>query len=143
MGLVRFSLLVAALAAIIAGKDYVIDRFFSKPYPVPPADGAIIITGKSYHYLSEGQEIVKSNRHIFTRLCSSNGDGWETLMLGASTGIGLHAAVVLAQKGYTVFAGVRKQADADNLKEHGIATLRPVILDVEQEVSHHLLCCRL
>lgn len=53
---------------------------------------------------------------------------------GASSGIGKSAAIRLDGLGYTVFAGVRKRSDADNLiKEH--PTLRPVMLDVTDDES--------
>ncbi|HVA29205.1 MAG TPA: SDR family oxidoreductase [Candidatus Baltobacteraceae bacterium] len=51
------------------------------------------------------------------------------LVTGASSGIGHATALLLAQTGYTVFAGVRKEADRQRLEsEH--ENLRPVILDV-------------
>lgn len=50
------------------------------------------------------------------------------VITGASTGIGYDAAVQLAKRGYQVFAGVRKQEDADRLKQH--QGIEPVILDV-------------
>ena len=51
------------------------------------------------------------------------------LVTGASTGIGLETATLLANEGYTVFAGVRKEADRERLE--ALHTLiRPVILDV-------------
>lgn len=48
------------------------------------------------------------------------------LVTGASTGIGNHAALNLAQKhpDITVYAGVRKQSDADALAAQGLANLR-------------------
>eukprot|EP00042_Codosiga_hollandica_P054810 m.750740 g.750740 ORF g.750740 m.750740 type:complete len:199 (+) comp58982_c0_seq10:569-1165(+) len=39
------------------------------------------------------------------------------VVTGASTGIGLHAAIALAKAGYTVFAGVRSQGSADQAKQ--------------------------
>ena len=39
------------------------------------------------------------------------------IVTGASTGIGRHAAETLAGRGFTVFAGVRRAADAEKLKE--------------------------
>lgn len=51
------------------------------------------------------------------------------LVSGASTGIGYATSVLLANRGFTVFAGVRKETDADALASAG-ANLRPVILDV-------------
>jgi NADP-dependent 3-hydroxy acid dehydrogenase YdfG len=54
---------------------------------------------------------------------------------GASTGIGRHAAVHLAGNGYTVFAGVRKEIDADSIRNLQIKGLYPVILDVTKHES--------
>ncbi|MCE7736564.1 MAG: SDR family oxidoreductase [Candidatus Heimdallarchaeota archaeon] len=51
------------------------------------------------------------------------------LITGASTGIGLGIAKALAEYGHTVFAGVRKQSDADKLSKFN--NIRPLILDVE------------
>lgn len=51
------------------------------------------------------------------------------LVTGASTGIGKHAAVTLANEGFLVFAGVRKEADGESLKKEN-KDIIPVILDV-------------
>lgn len=55
------------------------------------------------------------------------------VITGASSGIGLSAALKLSKEGYTVYAGVRRDSDADKLRGMGIATLRPVMLDVNNE----------
>ena len=55
------------------------------------------------------------------------------VVTGASTGIGRDAALRLDQRGWTVFAGVRKDADADALKQAGSERLIPVKLDVTNE----------
>jgi NADPH:quinone reductase-like Zn-dependent oxidoreductase len=63
------------------------------------------------------------------------------LVTGASSGLGKHAAVHLAQMGYTVFAGVRNQKKADILKEEAnSAQLIPVVIDVTDDntVEHTL-----
>lgn len=53
------------------------------------------------------------------------------VITGASTGIGKATALRLSQAGLTVFAGVRKEADAEALKREMKVT--PVLLDVTNE----------
>ena len=58
------------------------------------------------------------------------------LITGTSSGIGRHAALELARRGYTVFAGVRKEADAKLLKtELKSELLVPVKIDVTSSES--------
>lgn len=52
------------------------------------------------------------------------------VITGASTGIGRSAADHLAKQGWTVFAGVRKEADGAALLENADGDLRPILLDV-------------
>ena len=52
------------------------------------------------------------------------------VVTGASTGIGRATALQLDAKGYRVFAGVRKEADARELCQGGSDRLTPLILDV-------------
>lgn len=52
------------------------------------------------------------------------------LVTGASSGMGNACALRLAREGYTVFAGVRKEEDAQALRQEGSTRLIPVILDV-------------
>jgi short-subunit dehydrogenase len=52
------------------------------------------------------------------------------VITGTSSGIGKHAAISLAKKGYTVFATVRKESDAKELNKLKIKTLKPIIMDV-------------
>jgi NAD(P)-dependent dehydrogenase (short-subunit alcohol dehydrogenase family) len=54
----------------------------------------------------------------------------SVLVTGASTGIGRATAEHLDREGWRVFAGVRKEADADLLREAGSERLAPLILDV-------------
>lgn len=52
------------------------------------------------------------------------------VVTGASTGIGEATARHLARQGWSVYAGVRKQADADALKAGSDGDIHPLILDV-------------
>lgn len=52
------------------------------------------------------------------------------LVTGASTGIGAACALYLVQRGWRVFAGVRKPADAERLQAEAGASLTPVFVDV-------------
>jgi NAD(P)-dependent dehydrogenase (short-subunit alcohol dehydrogenase family) len=57
------------------------------------------------------------------------------VVTGASTGIGRATALLLDNKGYRVFAGVRKQADAKSLSEEGSDRLTPITIDVTKDRS--------
>ena len=54
----------------------------------------------------------------------------SVLVTGASTGIGRATALRLDGSGWRVFAGVRKEADAESLRGEASPRLVPVILDV-------------
>jgi len=54
------------------------------------------------------------------------------LITGASSGIGEISAELLAQKGFHVFAGVRKSEDVEKLKSKAL-NITPVIIDVTSE----------
>jgi NAD(P)-dependent dehydrogenase (short-subunit alcohol dehydrogenase family) len=54
----------------------------------------------------------------------------STLVTGASTGIGRATALRLDAAGWRVFAGVRREVDADSLREAGSDRLVPLTLDV-------------
>ena len=54
----------------------------------------------------------------------------SVLVTGASTGIGRATALRLDGSGWRVFAGVRKEADAESLRQEASPNLVPVILDV-------------
>ena len=57
------------------------------------------------------------------------------VITGASTGIGNACALHLDKKGFQVFAGVRKQADAVALQEQASERLTQVYLDVTKSAS--------
>src|SRR3954452_15070863 len=57
------------------------------------------------------------------------------VVTGASTGIGGANALFLDKKGYRVFAGVRKQADAKALAADASDQLTPITIDVTKERS--------
>jgi len=59
----------------------------------------------------------------------------EILISGASTGIGRAAAIHLARKGHSVWAGVRSQKAFDELTKANVQGLQPVFLDVCDEKS--------
>src|SRR6478609_5172588 len=54
----------------------------------------------------------------------------SVLVTGASTGIGRATALRLAAAGWRVFAGVRREADAESLREAGGERLAPLTLDI-------------
>jgi short-subunit dehydrogenase len=57
------------------------------------------------------------------------------LITGTSTGIGYATVLYLDNRGYRVFAGIRKLEDGNNLKKYSSEKLEPVILDVTNEDS--------
>jgi NAD(P)-dependent dehydrogenase (short-subunit alcohol dehydrogenase family) len=54
----------------------------------------------------------------------------SALVTGASTGIGRATALHLDARGWRVYAGVRREDDADSLREAATASLVPLILDI-------------
>jgi len=54
----------------------------------------------------------------------------SVLVTGASTGIGWATSLELAQKGWRVFAAVRKEADAQKLRDASSNKITPVIMDI-------------
>jgi NAD(P)-dependent dehydrogenase (short-subunit alcohol dehydrogenase family) len=64
-----------------------------------------------------------------------NGSRGAVLISGASTGIGRACAEHLDRLGFTIFAGVRKQSDADSLRGSASGRTQPVTLDVTDSES--------
>ena len=57
------------------------------------------------------------------------------VITGTSTGIGAASALLLAEKGFRVFAGVRNDADGDALVARSSGELTPVPIDITDEAS--------
>jgi NAD(P)-dependent dehydrogenase (short-subunit alcohol dehydrogenase family) len=57
------------------------------------------------------------------------------VITGASTGIGEACALHLDKLGYRVFAGIRKAADGESLRQRASARLVPVRLDISDEAE--------
>jgi NAD(P)-dependent dehydrogenase (short-subunit alcohol dehydrogenase family) len=67
-------------------------------------------------------------------------DSRHFLITGASTGIGEACARWLDRRGHHVFAGVRRQADAERLKAGSSDRLRPLFIDVTDASSIRDAC---
>jgi len=52
------------------------------------------------------------------------------LITGTSTGVGRAAAILLDKKGYRVFAAVRREKDAESLKQEASKNLTPILMDI-------------
>ena len=59
----------------------------------------------------------------------------SVVITGSSSGIGRACALTLDRKGFRVFAGVRKNADGDALREAASESLTPVHVDVTDSAS--------
>ena len=57
------------------------------------------------------------------------------LVTGASSGIGYATAIRLARRGTIVFAGVRRQTDAETIAREGGLNVRPLVLDITDSES--------
>jgi short-subunit dehydrogenase len=63
-------------------------------------------------------------------------DGKKAILItGASTGIGKACALYLDSRGFNVFAGVRREADGNALRENASDRLIPVIIDITDSES--------
>ncbi len=61
----------------------------------------------------------------------------SVVITGTSTGIGFGTAQVLLNHGFRVFGSVRKQADADRLRQQFGTNFVPLIFDVTDEAAVH------
>jgi NAD(P)-dependent dehydrogenase (short-subunit alcohol dehydrogenase family) len=62
-------------------------------------------------------------------------DKGAVVITGASTGIGEACALHLDKLGYRVFAGIRKAADSESLRQSASARLVPIRLDISDEAE--------
>lgn len=69
--------------------------------------------------------------------------GKSVVITGTSSGIGRACVERMAAAGWTVYAGVRKDSDADALKSSVRGDVRPVLLDVTDQTHIHALVGRL
>ncbi len=61
---------------------------------------------------------------------TDTGPKGDVVVTGSSTGIGRASVRLLAQQGFRVFASVRREEDAQSLREEGLAGLTPILFDV-------------
>ena len=66
---------------------------------------------------------------------SSKTERGFVVVTGTSTGIGAATAGHLAEKGFHVFAGVRRKADGDSLRARAPDHVTPLLLDVTKQPS--------
>jgi NAD(P)-dependent dehydrogenase (short-subunit alcohol dehydrogenase family) len=64
----------------------------------------------------------------------ADGSPGAVVVTGSSTGIGRACALELDRRGFAVFAGIRKEADAEALRAVGSGRLRPLIIDVTSRI---------
>jgi NAD(P)-dependent dehydrogenase (short-subunit alcohol dehydrogenase family) len=64
---------------------------------------------------------------------SSDAEGGYVVVTGTSTGIGATTALHLVDEGFHVFAGVRREADADALRAHASDRVTPLLIEVTDE----------
>jgi NAD(P)-dependent dehydrogenase (short-subunit alcohol dehydrogenase family) len=60
----------------------------------------------------------------------ANGSSGAVVVTGSSTGIGRACVLGLDRLGFTVFAGVRREVDAEAVKAAGSGRIQPLMLDV-------------
>jgi NAD(P)-dependent dehydrogenase (short-subunit alcohol dehydrogenase family) len=63
-------------------------------------------------------------------MAETSPDRGAVLITGTSSGIGRETALLLASSGYLVFAGIRKEEDAQRLRADATGRLQPLILDI-------------
>jgi NAD(P)-dependent dehydrogenase (short-subunit alcohol dehydrogenase family) len=69
------------------------------------------------------------------RVGEEHTDSAFVLVTGTSTGIGAATAKHLAEEGFHVFAGVRREADAETLEAEAPGNVTPLVIDVTDEAT--------
>lgn len=90
--------------------------------------GPSFVVHQSGVVLVTGELVFLNNTFFLILLCA----------VGASSGIGRHAAFSIAARGYTVFAGCRKAVDQLELQHEAArlkVDLRPILLDVTDRAT--------
>ncbi len=59
----------------------------------------------------------------------------SAVITGTSSGIGRSSVARMSRAGWQVFAGVRKEADRENLRQNFGSNVYPILIDVESEAS--------
>ena len=113
----------------IGGAVHANHRLHSRYIGLPPmgtkaSNVAVLILARSRH---SGHSAMLGPLLVMLGAVSATSQR-TVLITGASSGIGLDAALALAEDGHRVFAGVRKQRDADRLESY--AGIRPLRFDV-------------
>src|SRR5262245_44834305 len=93
--------------------------------PSPIVSGARLESERHASSITERRLQLMTNR--------GNNERGPVVVTGTSTGIGAAAALYLAQQGFQVFAGVRRDADGAALEQRSSNGLIHVILDITDE----------
>jgi len=120
----RNLLLLACLLPIL---NVLIPFLFQRTFP-EHNNGIVFITGASTGFFKNARRIYLP---IFITVFSNN-----QIYIYTIEGIGRHASEYLANTTkYLVFAGVRKEADAESIRAANIPNLLPLIVDVTSTES--------
>jgi len=66
-------------------------------------------------------------------MSANRGEGGAVLVTGASRGLGRHATLHLANLGFRVYAGVRRETDGASLRREAGEGVQPILLDVTRD----------
>ena len=98
--------------------------------PVGRFEGAVVQAFEEGVHDGQG-----TGRASLLSLYRSNMSPSSMLVTGASTGIGKATALYMDERGWKVFAGVRKESDGEALEAEASGSLEPIIVDVTDTAS--------